>query len=1467
MSNVNYEVLHRFLEGMRTDFVNHHKSENSYSYGLNGRLYSRNGIVSFSSAKGTLKVFEDESIIKVLGHCAFDDELVLITKYKKSHRMKDTVERNYGSLYSCANENGESISYSEYYREALSSSNVKLCEIETDKELENNVEYDDAFISLRKNDLGELESTIVWVGQLNLPMNAKVCTYGISENSFYKRIYFTDYVNPFMVINLKDSNLESRTAKEFSVFQSHPLLSPLIKSIENGGQIKAGTVLYTYRLITQNGQATEFSPFSRAVKIIMEDNSGNSFKGGNISEVTNRKVSVKCNLPHWDKYQDVECIALEFEAFGAPTSIRNLGIKPTAPYVFFEHYGSESEISNAVTLGEILERKNSWKYCSDLSADKNELIASGLRNDPISSGVNNIQKDFALHAWDKDGLTHKCIMNPHPSRFRFIDPTNTEKMHYVREKMVEYVKVFGDFSVEFKNIATGFSVKHSFETSEDLAYIDFTRDIYEFLENVSNLPSFESEFPNLEFEWSGNKFFLKTKDSSIITDLSDYVLEYSHNQVIESIKEDVAFREYPVDNTKLIYGSQSLGFNSGNGIRITYSSVLEPVLDKATSAYSGGGNILNLKTPNLKKSFFKGEIYRLGFQVFDTSGFQLFNIPIGDIKIPEIGEARKYLNDKGEVVIESEYYSNSKVVDNVMYAEKIILKVEVRISCELQKMISMYQLTYVERSYNNRTILAQGLSAPLERVNLFYHKEHITLPDPVANKWNLPFYGGPTYDKDGLETFDRHPDKDDEWSNFNRVTTSRDLFYFDSPDVINSRIPIDVIRNGSIKRIGRLNPDNSKLSWRKIDAPETFPSFSRKIKKEYLSGTDENKLSYFVNMSVFTEKLGIDNPIKIKNAEQLNPGQIVPGSALGVKHEVSNNAMTLAKQSWFYSLRARESDACQTEDGAKYELFNSSNYSPGYSTVIIKAEENVFTDEFIDEQETYIDGHGEMASTSYSTGYYFSTHALVNIFMNNYDSIYGGRTELAYSSNVYVPLGETIPVLGTSNNTQVFELFGDTYTTLYIRQKNGYNQDEVQYRRAMNNYPNCSRNAFEEKDYTRNGAWNYALVLECSIEPKLNYNDAFYRDNRIDFEKDYSESINEAYFQENTLRSYIPKPYRFKDDPDMSNIVAVSDTKMSGDYIDKWSVFRINNFYELERDKGAVLNLAKFLDQVYTIQENQTSLLSINENVMMNTSDGMVSIQQGTGQPITGHKVISDYGTAIRRAVVEKSQTNGGFAFLDEKKHEWINVNKPLLFENSLHLKFKDLFEDDRIIDTEGYYDDEFKETNIRIRTQKNNNFVLSYNEALSVFNGYLEYDNDLYMVWDNKVFSPKKNKASELHQLNKGIFLNFFGEDHTLKLGVTINVNPASVKLFKSWASNMNIKYPIKRIDIITNLGDTRTVYGDHYRYKIREGRHSVPLKNREDWSDLRGEWATLIVEIEPMNDQKIEIFSFINFVRHSFQ
>ena len=127
------------------------------------------------------------------------------------------------------------------------------------------------------------------------------------------------------------------------------------------------------------------------------------------------------------------------------------------------------------------------------------------------------------------------------------------------------------------------------------------------------------------------------------------------------------------------------------------------------------------------------------------------------------------------------------------------------------------------------------------------------------------------------------------------------------------------------------------------------------------------------------------------------------------------------------------------------------------------------------------------------------------------------------------------------------------------------------------------------------------------------------------------------------------------------------------------------------------------------------------------------------------------------------------------------------------------------------------------------------------------------------------KKTCGKLHELNRGKFLNLFGKQHTMKLGFVCNASPQTVKIFKQIQMILSTDYAIKNVQIKTALEQERFVPGNHVAYRIREGMHTIPLKNPKDWADLRGSWAYIELEIESVNNKKVDLFSVITHLRKS--
>ncbi len=1551
------EIPHSFEEGQKSDLDNSIKGSKGYVLGEHARLHSIDGTLALVSVEGTKEIYNNNKIVRYLGAASFKDQLIVFAKCSGvdvnfggviyvpvvktiifadnleveliSGSFSFTNELTSNSVVTTYTENiaqpappeeidindnyapedGSSgaIDFDSYYTLNVNVPIFGTCPVTEQTIPVNNENFADCIISIQKDSNGDFYDKILWSGYQNWPLYGKIVALGVDENSNYRRVKYTDYINPFRSVNVFDPSLYKRSSKELDNFQSTILLQPRISAVNKNGQLKSMAVQYMYRLITENGQVTEFSAPSEVQYIIPEE--GYKFQGGSVSEVTNKSVKIQCNVMDPGNFSEIECIALEFEAANVPTSIKSLGIKQASAVVEFDHYGSETEFAGNITLADITEIKTNWKYCSDLEPKNNKLFASGLRNDPITSRFNELRNNFALHGWENNGQTHETFINPNPSNYQYFPPNLTEKLFYAKKRVIRSVHIFQNATMDFVNLDTGnkFTANIGLLAEE---YKDYTEEISLWLLNLqANDGNFSSFFPNLEIEYVSNAILFKPLVGATSTDMSNYQLQFNNTQVIQDIDDENIFFTQNLSGQQYIHGGMSAGFNNGTGVRISYRMVEEELATQAALRFTGTGPLIDYVEPNFKKTFIKDEIYRLSIQLY-KEGQRLFAIPLGDLHIPEMGNAYSYIDDAGNIVVSSEKYVSQKTIGNKLYGVRVEMRVEVRFDCQFSKDIDMYQILYVERDEANRSILCQGMAAPL--IRLQRPEEFLggrALNEKLQSKWHLPYSGGPTYDKIGLDVYDAQGGEyeNDNYDHSKRTIHDRSLMYFDSPDLIYRSISDAFINSSEIRLLGRLNTDHGpdtvmesgEAGMDALFGEESYPKFSRKILTSQLNtlpdlndwpklSGDENAdnstwLSHFVNVSVFSNFSLYLRTHQIDGSISLLPGQVLPGSDLNTSFELSNNTFSLGSMPWWYSEEVRRMR--KEDDQYGFEALPTGNISKGEKTMFIRTNDDLFTSIFIGSSPfSTVNSQIRRGGNSYII---YDTHALINIRRNNGSSIYGGRSEQAYSKNVFIPLSETKPIYKESNAAQVFNMQGDGYVSLYIRTKNTHGDDEIgQMDREINNgrTSTAPNRGDIETSYKVNGAWCYAVVLETMIEPKLNHEYEFYRENSgIDFSLTKDEVLNSAYLQTNDIKKYIPQPFRYKDNPDLSNIVAASQVKRSGEYYDAWSFFLPNEFQELDKDKGAVLNLAKEKNEIFAIQERQTNLLYIDRDVIIPTQGGgAVNVKQGSGKSIDGYKVISKYGTSIRRSVVKN--TDFGFTFVDERLKVLIKLDKELNIGTQYHHDFYDRYDKDPIVNAEPFFDEKYKESGITLTTASGDKRSIVYNEVLKVLNGfYPKYSSTLYMKFGSELLAPIEKlitvgpniipNSESLHRFNEGDYLNVLGEEVSMKVGFVSGAGPNTVSIFPHLAMILNGVAKVDRIEITTKAGLNRVILPSHKRYSVKEGIHSVPLLNlwsqgidSDEKKDVRSEWSYFELTFNYNNGNMRKIKSAITYIRKSF-
>jgi len=1359
-----------------------------------------------------------------------------------------------------------------------------------------------------------LVGELIWFGYQNWPMEAKITTEGIEENEFNKKVYYTDAFNVKRLVNLKDNNLYYRQGYEFNQILDNTLRSPEIIGITSGGQLNAMKVYYTYRVISENGQVSNFSPASEFIDILKEDEAI-EYRGGSPGESTNKKVEVICGTDNLENNAEIQCFAVEFEGTAA-TAIRNLGIKPARTIVSFFHLGNEP-IDDTIVFDDIVNSGNTWKYCNDFQSEKNKIIAVGLRNNPLPTIFNQLEYLMALKSWDVNGNSHNCVYNPEPWNYRYIDPTNTDELYYTKKRIYYTISSFGPTVITLRNKLTDDTITINFDNLSIDSYTDITSEIIEqlLLEQDNNL-NWETYFPNLVVTNSNNNLLFSPIDDTIETNMDNYVIESSNEQTIINFDIDLSLNEVTINTDNLVYGAKSLGFDSGTGIRVTYRRFSEPLLDRAQAEYTGTDNLLNYYTPSGTKYAMKGEIYRLAFIPYNLDSTNLFTIPMGDVMIPNANDIERRINDAGDIILTSQKYHNQTVENGVLMGHGIKLHIEVRLSCELQNFISMYQIGAVERTEDNRTILCQGIAQPLMRIQHNDLPEN-KIPEPLLDKWQLPYNGGPLYEVSGMVAYDNDGEDFQLDAAYNPppnnatrlVMYHRKFVSFDSPDLYYDRISEKKIEQSQFDIIARLKTDhtpeiiaNRGTSFADMTAiagndlapiyyagVEEYPKFSRKIKEDYIEnipGLDplpnlvsQSRLSfdtfrgYFINCSVYSTYEEHSRTLNIDKYRQMLRGEVVSGQAFDLENGVSNNAFALPYHPWFYSFRARNWDYVNGDpEDPRATLFRVGLTSPGYKSVFIKTSEDIFTSDFIGpprpqpNPQTYPFGTFTVMEVS-------DAIPLVNLFLNNRDSVYGGRTKEAYSRNTFIPFTKAVPVPKTSNLTQIMDAGIDSYMTLNIRIKND-NGDESQDLATARLRDGNAGGDFDV--FRKRSAWIYACVVETQVEPKHDYEDLPYRKSvPHTFDVPRSETINPCYFNVNNSKSFIPKPFNFKDDPNQINEIAVSDIKVAGESIDNWTVFKVNNFYDLlDKNKGAATNIVKARDNLIVVQEHQNSQIFLGEDRLIQDEEGNpINIKQGSGSVIGGHKVLGQYGTSIRRAVsVSETGEQATFTFYDERKNELIRNNTPLLFTHSLALEYLERFKNNKIVDTEIYYSDEEKETNICLTSKDGSSFILSYNEAEKVFNGEIEMSSNHFIEFDNKIYIPNNfnSKAAELHIANApDRVLNFLNSQKKLVVGVTVNADIDKVLQHRKLHIITDSVLKAERIDINSNIGYDRIIDDSHLFYKLKEGYHSVPTINKTtsfiESSSVRGHKIYLEITFAPTGSDNIKISGLVHGVRLS--
>jgi len=476
----------------------------------------------------------------------------------------------------------------------------------------------------------------------------------------------------------------------------------------------------------------------------------------------------------------------------------------------------------------------------------------------------------------------------------------------------------------------------------------------------------------------------------------------------------------------------------------------------------------------------------------------------------------------------------------------------------------------------------------------------------------------------------------------------------------------------------------------------------------------------------------------------------------------------------------------------------------GEETLLCKIESDL-------DWEKYLSDHDARGGTG---------KVMVTIKRSLGDSQYGGNTKLDRSSNSYIPAGSFISMensvyIDTEYNRH--EVWGgDTYVVMY---------DIEKMRKFNENLSSDTGQPARDSEKFNKESVSFAFPVESSVNTTLR--SGWHFANKEDWDDDTETPLNtfeldNVYSGINNTEIFISKPNNFEGISEYDTRIVYSDVKENNTPQDAWVSYRVENYKDLDGNRGALTSLLNFKDSLYFFQQSGFGALSINPISTVIDQSGS-SIVLGTGDVIQDFQYVSNKVGVNSPKSITSSETSIYFADVNFKKIYSLSPEGVQSITDTYGMKswaYGHIGKD--YTPVLGY---DLKHNEIYIQYGPDIG-TLIFSEDIKKFTSFYTLLSEmLFIQTPNSTYisSHNENNVGKISSLNGGVY-------KLADIQFTVNKNPFNVKTFDSieWYSDKGSAEHLKSLLYETGqqTASTDSPQEDDPEGVELEGRHYIKVK-----------------------------------------